>query len=181
MTLKSAFRNLSQNLESLGDELLALRLTIREDSPLISDSALVDIFGDAVDDMFGWLSEAEAAVKSLDKQSDLSATWQTLTIAHERFSWMQAQFHDLASYDRLAPLIRFGKEQGGEWQVWANSVKHGLDQGRDALSEVDEALFQCWQEIAERAGMTSVSVRTTNVGQQIAMPEAFKTAADGAP
>ena len=51
MTLKNAFRDLSQNLESLSDELLALRLTIREDSPLESDSALVDIYGDRIDDM----------------------------------------------------------------------------------------------------------------------------------
>jgi hypothetical protein len=28
-------------------------------------------------------------------------------------------------------------------------------------------LARCWQEIAEHAGATSVSVRTTNVGQRI--------------
>jgi hypothetical protein len=46
-------------------------------------------------------------------------------------------------------------------------VKQGVEHCRQPLEDAGKALAECWQELAERVGMTSVSVRTKNIGQKI--------------
>ena len=46
-----------------------------------------------------------------------------------------------------------------------------LESCQQDLYVTNEALFRCWLEIAERVGMTSVSVQATNIGQQITAPQ----------
>jgi len=74
---------------------------------------------------------------------------------------------NLVSYDRVSDLTTFGAERRGEWPSWVTSVKQGIDHCRFPLEEAGKALSECWQEIAERAGSTSISVQTTNIGQKI--------------
>jgi hypothetical protein len=47
---------------------------------------------------------------------------------------------------------------------WAAVAGSPLKQCRE-VEEIRNALFACWQELTERMGAT-VSVRTTNIGQQ---------------
>jgi hypothetical protein len=68
----------------------------------------------------------------------------------------------------MEDLTSFGSERRGEWSSWVTSVKQGIGHCRQPVEDAGKALAECWQEIAERVGMTSVSVRTTNIGQQIA-------------
>ncbi len=70
------------------------------------------------------------------------------------------------SYENLKELARLGSERRA-WLPWANTVKFGIDQCRPALEQTSKALAACWQELAERLGMVSVSVQT--IGQQIKM------------
>ena len=42
---------------------------------------------------------------------------------------------------------------------------------RSSVLDANLGLFRCWQEITERVGITSVSVQTSNIGQQITTPE----------
>jgi hypothetical protein len=51
------------------------------------------------------------------------------------------------------------------------SVKQGIEHCRQPLDSSRERLAECWQDMAERAGTTSISVRTTNIGQKIAAPQ----------
>jgi hypothetical protein len=185
MTLDLACKQLNVHLQALREELVGLRTTIREDRPLGGDTVLVDVFGDASDDMLGWLAEALGAARdggqALENQLDLNRAWQALTTCQEQFSQLEYRLFDLVSYDRLAPLMRFGRQQGGEWRAWTRSVKAALDRCQSALYHVNQALVRCWQEIAERAGLTSVSVRTTNIGQQITVPQGWETAQEEVP
>ena len=70
---------------------------------------------------------------------------------------------NLACYDNMADLTSFGKERRGEWPGWVATVKRGLDLCRAPMDEARGKLAESWQEIAERVGMTSISV--TSVGQ----------------
>ena len=70
-------------------------------------------------------------------------------------------------YEKLKDLATLGSERRGEWLPWSNSVKEGIEQCREPLDGVSNALAACWQEIAERVGMTSVTVQSTNIGQKI--------------
>jgi hypothetical protein len=88
---------------------------------------------------------------------------------------------DLLSYERLAELATFGSERGGEWRGWADSVKEALARSWRPAFEVNQALFLCWQEIAERAGVNAVSVHATNIGQMIEGVENKETVPAGVP
>ncbi len=174
MALASAFQRLSHQLRQLNEALVALRTTSREDKPLSDDVVLVDVFGDAADDLLGWvegaLQASRDAQQAVNHPADLNQAWRALSACQQRFSQVQHRYHaDLNSYERIAELTEFGQLRGGEWQAWATSVKAGLDDCRDPIERINEAIFACWQEIGERVGMHSVMVQTTNIGQQLAL------------
>jgi hypothetical protein len=61
MTLEAAFEDLCMLLEKLHEGFIGLRTTVVEDRPLDGDSVLVDVFGDAAEELLGWLDEALVA------------------------------------------------------------------------------------------------------------------------
>src|SRR5262249_289612 len=184
MALERTFQELSDRLRRLRDSLLALQLTIREDLPQQGSVALVDQFGDAVDDSLGWLEESLAAsveaYHAVEDALDMDLARRALGNCQERFHRVEQRFAtDLVSYEKLNDLTGFGRSRRGEWLGWVRSVKEGLEECRQPIDEVSKALLACWQEIAERAGMTSISVQATNIGQQIASPELMSKLREG--
>jgi hypothetical protein len=172
MAMEAAFRDLLSELRKVYDTLVALRLTVVEDKPLKGDSALIDRFEDSVLDLMGLLNEALRAARLAQKEivntGDLHSARRALTTCQERFHRIEQQFAaNLVSYEILKDLASLGSERRGEWLAWANSVKAGIEQCREPLGGASKALAACWQEIAERVGMTSVSLQTTNIGQKI--------------
>jgi len=167
---------LCTNLHELHEGLIGLRTTVVEDKPRGGDIVLVDIFGDAADDLLGWLEEALAKASEGQQAAthpiDLDRARRALTTCQERFNRISQRFSsDLVCYERIAELTRFGRKHGREWHAWATSVKQALDWCQQPLYALSQTLFRCWQEISERVGMTSVSVQATNIGQQITVPE----------
>ncbi len=73
----------------------------------------------------------------------------------------------LVSYERVSQLQKMGQERRGEWLAWTNAVLQGVGHCQEPLEQLSKALTACWEEIAERAGMTNVSVTATNIGQKI--------------
>jgi hypothetical protein len=170
--LEAIFRELLSELRKLQDTLVAVRLTVVEDKPVRGDSALVDQFEDTILEIMGLLDEglkaARSAQKAVGHPTDLDGARRALTICQERFHRIEQQFAaELISYEKLKDLASIGSERRGEWLPWAISVKQGIEQCRQPLDAANKALAACWQEIAERVGMTSVSVRSTNIGQKI--------------
>jgi hypothetical protein len=184
MALEAAFKELCTNLHKLHEGLIGLRTTVVEDKPLCGDIVLVDVFGDASDDLLGWLEEALADAREGQQATthpvDLDRARRALTTCQERFNRISQRFSsDLVCYERIAELTRFGRKRGGEWRAWAASVKQALDRCQQPLYALSQTLFRCWQEIAERVGMTSVSVQATNIGQQNTVPESRDMAHKG--
>jgi len=170
--LEATFQELSSELRKLHDTLVAVRLSVVEDKPRRGEAALVDLLEDAILDVMGLLDEslkaARAAQKAVGNVTDLNGARRALTVCQQSFHRMEQQFAaELVSYERLKDLTRLGTERRGEWLAWSNSVKDGIDQCRHPLDGASKALAACWQEIAERVGMTSVSVQSTNIGQKI--------------
>src|SRR5262245_37173646 len=160
MPLEIAFHDLSARLQRLLDTFLGVRLTVVEDKPLRDDVALIDRFGDAVEDLVGWTREALAqgreAEQAVGHPLDAYRARRALTNCQERFNRLALQFwSELVSYERLADLHRFGRRRGGEWLRWTGTVRRALDDCRPPLHETNQALFLCWQELAERLGTTS--------------------------
>jgi hypothetical protein len=172
VALEATFRELSISLHKLHDALNGLQVGIG-DKPLNGEAALADGLENAVLDAIGVLQEArKAAVNARSAVSspvNLDRAWRSLTICQERFHSIEKQFSEsFVSYEKLRELARLGSERGGEWLPWAGSTKQSIEECRPPMEEVSRALARCWQEVAEHGGATSVSVRTTNIGQRIA-------------
>ncbi len=178
MALEIVFHDASLSLQALREALTGLRTTVVEDKPLQGDVVLVDLFGDAADDLLGLLDEALAAAiegqQAVIHPADLERARRALTTCQKRFNQIAHRFSsDLLRYERIAELKRFGRRRGGEWRAWASSVKAALDWCQQPLFDVNQALFNCWQELAERAGMHVVTVQATNIGQQLTSPRSM--------
>lgn len=172
MALDATFRELTAQLRKLHDMLLALRLTVVEDKPVKGEAALVDQMEDTILDVMGSLDEclkaAGAAQKAVGHPLDLDRARRALATCQDQFHRIERQYsNDLAAYEKLKDLAGLGNTRRGEWLPWSGSVKDGIEQCRQPLDGVSNALTGCWQEIAERVGTTSISVQTSNIGQKI--------------
>ena len=188
MSLQTEFQSLYAQLESLHEALAGLRTAIDDRPPKGAAVHLLDAFGDAVEDTLGWLEESLGLVAPLMQASqqkgmpgfDVSRARQALIFCQEQFNRIMNRFmFDLVSYDRVSQLMQLGRERRGEWQSWAGLVKQELEGCQQHLYDTNQALFRCWLEIAERVGMTSVSVQTTTIGQQVTVPQNPETTAEG--
>jgi hypothetical protein len=172
MPLEKTFRQLAVQLRRFRERIRELEITVVEDRPQTRDAAIVDNFECAVDDLTGWakesLDQAEEAERAIGHPPDVSAARHALASCQELYQRMERVFSaNLVSYERVSDLTKFGSERRGEWPSWVTSVKQGIDHCRHPLEEAGKALADCWQEIAEHAGMNSVSVRNMNIGQKI--------------
>jgi hypothetical protein len=176
MGLESSFRNFSSELRKLLEALQELRLTVVEDRPSRNDAVVVDNVEYAMEDMLGWVQEsceaAAVAQQAVGHPADLDRARQALAMCQEKFQRVEQAFSTkLVSYESIKNLTRFGCERKGEWRLWVAAVKQGIERCRLPLQVAAAALVECWKELAERAGMTSISIRTTSIGQKIAVPE----------
>lgn len=172
MPLEATFRELVIELRKLHDTLVAVRLTVVEDKPVRGEAALVDHFEDTTLGIMGLVDEslkaARTAQKAVGNLTDLNGARRALAVCQEHFHRIERQFAaEMVSYEKLTDLASLGNERRGEWLPWSHSVKEGVEQCRQPMEGASKALAACWQEIAERVGMTSVSVQTTNIGQKI--------------
>ncbi len=173
MGLQPSFRDLPVQLRNLQEALEGLRTTVREDHPLDPrGTVLIDLFGDAADDLLGWLhaslSAAVAARQAAEHFNDPDRARRALTAAHEHVNRIAQHFSvDLLVYERIAELVQFGEERGGEWHAWANSVKEALECCGQALFEANQVLFRCWQELAAQVAAPGVALRATTIGEPL--------------
>ena len=171
MALETTFRVLRSSLHKLHDALNALRMTVG-DRPPNDEAAVADGLENALLDMLGKLQDAHAAGReaynAVGGPVDLDRARRALTKCQESFHAIEQQFAtDLVSYEKVKQLERIGRARRHEWIPWANSAKQGIDQCREPIKQISMAIASCWQELAERLGMISVSVQNTNVGQRL--------------
>jgi hypothetical protein len=175
MALEAAFDDLGLRLRAAHEALLELRVTVVEDKPLRGEAALVDGWGDSVEDLAGTAREAveaaDEARQAIGPPPDLDRARRSLSACHERAGRVARAFwSDLASFERVGDLTRLARRRRGEWLAWSGSVRVALERCRAPLRETDAALLRCWQEIAERVGMNSVTLQATNIGRQVVTP-----------
>lgn len=179
MSLRTEFQNLRTQHESLHEVLSDLRRLL-DDHPAHGNKVLLlDSFGDAIEDLLGWLEEASQTCVPLlppeevgrNSDFDTHAARRALVVCQELFNRQMHRFSvDLVSYDKIAQLLQFGRERGGEWQAWAKGIKMELETCQQHLYLTNQVMFRCWVELAEWIGTTSIAVHSTSIGQQITVP-----------
>lgn len=167
------FRELSTQIWEFRDRAGEVRLTVVEDRPLTNEApAFVDDFEYGVEDVLGWTEEvvraAAEAEHNVSYPVNLDLARRSLARCQEEFARVEKRFASgLASYERLDQLNKLGQERRGEWLAWTNAVNRGLNHCRESIEKVRDSLVTCMGDIAERAGTTTISVQTTNIGQQV--------------
>jgi hypothetical protein len=168
MALEVAFKILCTELQTLREGLSGLLITIREDKPLSNDALLVDILNDTIEELLGWLEEGMMAAYegqlAVGHPIDLDHARRALARCQEKHNLITQKYAlDMISYERVDELLELGRQRKGEWLAWSVSVKDGLEHCRQPLYMSNKALLVCWQEIAERVGMTMLSLQSTNI------------------
>ncbi len=149
-----------------------LRMTVVEDRPLRNIVKLVEHVGDIVEDLLGASREMHEAAKdaqcAIDHPMDIEQARRALARCQATFNKVVEQFFcELASYEVLDEIIALGRARRGEWQAWAKLIKDMIKPAQQTLFAANNALFECWQELSERADRQAITVQTTSVGQHI--------------
>lgn len=170
MGLEATFRQLAVALHKLRDTFEALQVTLG-DTPPNDEIALADALENKVLDMMSTLHQihefSSEAQKAVTHPVELDNARHALTQCQQRFQQLEQQFTtDLLSHDNLKEVTRVGRERRG-WMPWSNSNLKGIEQCRQSLESTSAPFAECWQELAERLGAANISIKATNVGQQI--------------
>ncbi len=184
MALEATFRNLAVALHKLHDAFEALQVTVG-DTPPNDEIALADALENKVLDMMSTLYQIREfsgeAQKAVTHPVELDNARHALTQCQKCFHQLEQQFTaELLSRDNLKEVTRVGRERRG-WMPWSNSIRSGIEQYRQSLESTSAPFAECWQELAERLGAANISIKSTNVGQQItaANPEVEKWETEG--
>ena len=175
MALESAFRSLCEQLQELRESLTALRLTVVEDRPLEGEAVLVDQFGDAAEDVLGWLEEASMTAgqgyAAACFPQDIGRAARALVSTHEQLQQITCRAAaNLLTYERIDGLMRLGRQRKREWLAWSGVVREALEKCQQSLDESSRTLLVCWREIVERVGTNTVALQSTNITQHLQPP-----------
>ncbi len=186
MALQVAFEDVQARLKELQEALLHLHFSVVEARSPRIDHHLADRLGDQViPDLQGLTKDAllaaETGAAASSHSPDAVTCGRALLACQKIVNQMVEGFWtELGSYRPIADLIGLGEERNAEWQVWTHGVLNALDACQQPAYHVSEAVLQCWQELLERIGTTSISVRATNIGQQIGLSEEDRAAVKSA-
>ncbi len=172
MSLKHNLESLRREMARLQEAVSALHVTVTEDKPARGAAVLVDHLDNLVTDLSGTLEEADAlvaqALRDLQPNGPLDRARATLRDLHELINRFTASFGDeLAAHDPIAQLLEMGRERGREWREWSQVAKTAIERCAPHLRGTSTALMECWSELAGCLARNSVSVQSTNIGQQI--------------
>lgn len=144
-------RGLQVEWQRLHDQFAALHLILVEDRPARGQVWLIDQFDFAIEDASGWLRESSGELRALANASEGESSEHSLVSQHlgalgdklQRLS--RCYFEELASFERMESLQRFGVERKGEWLPWSRSALAAIGACRDPLMEATMRLHRCWR------------------------------------
>jgi hypothetical protein len=186
MALETAFQLLCKRLRLLKEAVDELQLNISGDyhpqnqSPQQIDSEPerdqaphpVQQLADAVCELQGGIEEAQQAAAgaqgTLHYQRDLLDIQLALIAIQRCMNRVLKTFiEEVTAYEAIKTLFVMGHRKGGKWPAWIELVRTVIEACQRPLYETFEALLECWQELSDKLNANGISLRTTNIGQQI--------------
>jgi hypothetical protein len=184
MSLAQSMESLSRELAEFGQALEGLefvlpgenesaqhpRSEVRRALPELEpfhDHALVRQLRSALENSQGWLESARTAAKTAVEACAVPARIDVATAAlveaHRSVIRLDAEFHDaLDAPERVSELWARRREGSDAWRAWAGQTLREIDGIRQHLEPLHRGLLECWEDLAERARSTNVSVQAIN-------------------
>lgn len=189
MAIETAFETLQRQLQRLREELDELRVNAEEFYPPPGGHgkknghktppapppvvALADKAADLEGEIEEALQSGRKALRAVSHPRNLvEAQIAAGNIQRHLNSVLRRFFIEAAAHEPLETLLQMGRELGDSWSKWTQLIHSILNDCRDRLMDALQALGECWQELVDKLAGNSVSVHTTNIGQQIAPREA---------
>lgn len=183
MALDRVFQELCDRLRALESGLDELSSAVLHSKPAAGKAKagpskehyLADRLWEMVAEMQGRQKEsyiaAVEAKRAVESPLNLDRAWRMLKTSQEVVNLIGRQYaSDMVSYERVSDLMMLRTEHP-EWAGWVEAQLLQLQRLGKQIGDTSEAFLPCWQEIAERVGMTNVSVQATAVGQQTSAPD----------
>ena len=112
------------------------------------------------------IAAAEEGQQAVLEQIDLARARRVLIVCQDGVNQLtQTFFSKMVSFEAWDDLESLAREQS-KWEQWVLGVKDALRRCREPIGEVNQALFELWQEITEHAGAPSVSVQAISTGNR---------------
>jgi len=191
MALEKTFEDLYERLLALEKVLEDFANAVLHGKPADEDHHLADRLWDAVAEMQGRSKDAKDAAadarKAVELPINLELAWRKLKACQQSLNQLSRQFPtEVASDKHVEELIRVAdlmtlRSEHPEWAGWVNVQLVHLGETREKILDATDGALLCWEEIAERAGMTNVSMHATNIGQQITVPVAKESTREAIP
>src|SRR5262249_41452783 len=185
MSLELAFERLHLRLKSLSDEVEELRFNAVDFFPpgqpdeSVPDGlqeqrppSPVETLGESAAALKGDLYEAFVALEkgraAIQPPRDLHRAQAGLIDVNRYLEDAVDRFqNEVTGPASRQVLVQMTDDLGGEWPQWLAQINSIIATIRDKSLETWRALCQCWEELADKLSSGAVSVRTTNIGQQI--------------
>jgi hypothetical protein len=176
--MQAAFNNLSLQLRELDGTLAHLEWAILYGQTDQQDNSPVNGLYDKVVTLRGYAATAGAAIANTSGRGSLVPARLALVDCQRHYGLvLAAYYNDLATpdlYETLRSLmteittqnatetddetvtkVAFGAR---DWSQWAWGVRDALDSCAEPIHELNNALWQCWQELADRVEPPEVIV-----------------------
>jgi hypothetical protein len=177
MSIETTFHDLATQCRKQRDMLSELQITVAEDRPLHGIVKLVDKLGESVEDALGDAEESLSAAAEGRQVVSQTKNWNfdrraltALSACQTRVNQLQQRFFsEMVCYSTIDDVVGLGRKRGGEWKAWADLVRQSLDRCQRQLFDTQQALFQCWQEVAERMIPNAGSVPAVNESKKLVL------------
>jgi len=114
------------------------------------------------------ISALRACEKCGKRRTTVSDACRALAVCQRHYNNLIARYvRQFVQFEAVQRLRRFGRQGNASWHPWADNVEKALIRLRTPLLSLGSTLTKCWQEIADRIGESSISVRALNVGPEI--------------
>ena len=155
MTLMDSFELLLAKFDALLATLRdLLQWAVTQAKPLDHEHVLVSRYEDSVVELIADVEEARcsanAAQLELSNRKELAGACRALVACQRQSNKVSKRFFiELVSFEALSNLERLAAEEREPWASWVQGVKDALGRCRTPITDVDEAIVCCWQELSD--------------------------------
>jgi hypothetical protein len=173
MTMRAALDELMRGWRELDRAITEDALWSATHMQVVKNHSFARRYVDRITELEGKVASAlKSCEKCRRRRTTAADACRTFAVCQQHYNSLIARYvGQFMQFEAVQRLRRFGRQGHGNWRPWADNVEKALIRLRTPLLALGRALTKCWQEVADRVGESTVSVRAMNVGQEVKVGE----------